>query len=109
MAEHSVGVAHNPTSNLKLASGLADVVAMMEAGISVGIGTDGPASNNDQDMFEEMRLAALLPKGITQDPTAVPARQAFAMATIEGAKALGGRGSSAHWRSASGLISPWWS
>jgi 5-methylthioadenosine/S-adenosylhomocysteine deaminase len=82
-------VAHNPTSNLKLASGLADVVSMLEAGIAVGIGTDGQASNNDQDMFQEMHLAALLPKGIRMDPTAVPARQAFAMATIGGARALG--------------------
>ena len=88
LAARGVGVAHNPTSNLKLASGLADVVAMLEAGISVGIGTDGQASNNDQDLFEETRLAALLPKGITGDPTAVPARQAFAMATIGGARAL---------------------
>jgi 5-methylthioadenosine/S-adenosylhomocysteine deaminase len=89
MAEQGVGVAHNPTSNLKLASGLADVVAMQEAGIAVGIGTDGQASNNNQDMFEEMHLAALLPKGITLDPTALPARKAFAMATIDGARALG--------------------
>jgi 5-methylthioadenosine/S-adenosylhomocysteine deaminase len=89
MAARGVGVAHNPTSNLKLASGLADVVGMLDAGIQVGIGTDGQASNNDQDMFEEMRLAALLPKGITQDPTAVPAKQAFSMATIGGARALG--------------------
>jgi 5-methylthioadenosine/S-adenosylhomocysteine deaminase len=89
LAQKGVGVAHNPTSNLKLASGLADVVGMLEAGILVGIGTDGQASNNDQDMFEEMRLAALLPKGLTKDPTAVPARQAFAMATIGGARALG--------------------
>ena len=89
LARHGVAVAHNPTSNLKLASGLADIVAMLEAGITVAIGTDGQASNNDQDMFEETRLAALLPKGITQDPTAVPARQAFAMATIGGARALG--------------------
>jgi len=89
LARHGVGVAHNPTSNLKLASGLADVVSMLEAGIAVGIGTDGQASNNDQDMFQEMHLAALLPKGIRMDPTAVPARQAFAMATIGGARALG--------------------
>ena len=89
LARHGVGVAHNPTSNLKLASGLADVVGMLEAGIAVGIGTDGQASNNDQDMFQEMHLAALLPKGIRMDPTAVPARQAFAMATIGGARALG--------------------
>jgi 5-methylthioadenosine/S-adenosylhomocysteine deaminase len=89
LARRSVGVAHNPTSNLKLASGLADVAAMVEAGIAVGIGTDGPASNNDQDLFEEMRLAALLPKGMKLDPTVLPARQAFAMATIGGARALG--------------------
>jgi len=89
LARYGVGVAHNPTSNLKLASGLADVQAMLEAGITVGVGTDGQASNNDQDMFQEMHLAALLPKGIRQDPTAVPARAAFAMATIGGAKALG--------------------
>jgi 5-methylthioadenosine/S-adenosylhomocysteine deaminase len=89
LARHGVGVAHNPTSNLKLASGLADVVDMLEAGISVGIGTDGQASNNDQDMFQEMHLAALLPKGTRMDPTVLPARQAFAMATIGGARALG--------------------
>jgi cytosine/adenosine deaminase-related metal-dependent hydrolase len=88
LAECGSGVAHNPTSNLKLASGVADVVGMLEAGIAVGIGTDGQASNNDQDMFEEMRLAALLPKGIRLDPTALPARQALTMATIGGARAL---------------------
>jgi 5-methylthioadenosine/S-adenosylhomocysteine deaminase len=89
MAQHSVGAAHNPTSNLKLASGLADVVKLRDAGISVGLGTDGQASNNDQDLFQEMHLAALLPKGIHLDPTALPAKQAFAMATIDGARALG--------------------
>jgi 5-methylthioadenosine/S-adenosylhomocysteine deaminase len=89
LARHGVGVAHNPTSNLKLASGVADIVALLQAGVAVGIGTDGQASNNDQDLFEEMRLAALLPKGMALDPTAVPARQAFAMATLGGARALG--------------------
>jgi 5-methylthioadenosine/S-adenosylhomocysteine deaminase len=89
MAARGVGAAHNPTSNLKLASGLADIVSMIEAGIQVGIGTDGQASNNDQDMFEEMRLAALLPKGLHMDPTAMPARQAFEMATLGGARVLG--------------------
>ncbi|HSJ57290.1 MAG TPA: amidohydrolase, partial [Anaerolineae bacterium] len=89
LARHRVGIAHNPTSNLKLASGIADVVGMLGAGLAVGIGTDGQASNNDLDMFEETRLAALLPKGITLDPTALPARQAFAMATSIGARALG--------------------
>ncbi len=89
LAREGVGVAHNPTSNLKLASGMADVVTMLEAGIAVGIGTDGQASNNDQDLFQEMHLAALLPKGLRLDPTVVPAHEAFAMATIGGARALG--------------------
>jgi len=88
LLHHDVGVAHNPTSNLKLASGIAPVVRMLELGLKVGIGTDGPASNNDLDMWEETRLAALLAKGATSDPTALPARQALAMATIGGARAL---------------------
>ncbi|MEA3338748.1 MAG: amidohydrolase [Chloroflexota bacterium] len=88
LLHHGVGVAHNPTSNLKLASGFAPVARMLELGLNVGIGTDGPASNNDLDMWEEMRLAALLAKGSTSDPTALPARQAMAMATIGGARAL---------------------
>ena len=88
LLHHGVGVAHNPTSNLKLASGFAPVVRMLELGLNVGIGTDGPASNNDLDMWEEMRLAALLAKCVTSDPTALPARQALAMATIGGARAL---------------------
>ena len=82
------GVAHNPTSNLKLAAGIAPVARMLELGSNVGIGTDGPASNNDLDMFEEMRLAALLAKGCSGDPTALPAREALAMATRIGARAL---------------------
>jgi 5-methylthioadenosine/S-adenosylhomocysteine deaminase len=82
------GVAHNPTSNLKLASGVAPVIKMLETGLNVGIGTDGPASNNDLDMFEETRLAAILAKGISGDPTALPARQALAMATRLGARAM---------------------
>jgi 5-methylthioadenosine/S-adenosylhomocysteine deaminase len=82
------GVAHNPTSNLKLGSGIAPVARMREIGVPVGIGTDGAASNNDLDMFEEMRLAALLGKGTTGDPTAIPAREALAMATRIGAQAL---------------------
>jgi len=88
LLHHGVGVAHNPTSNLKLASGFAPVVRMLELGLNVGIGTDGPASNNDLDMWEEMRLAALLAKGVTSDPTALPARRALALATIGGARAL---------------------
>lgn len=82
------GVAHNPTSNLKLASGVAPVVKMLETGLNVGIGTDGPASNNDLDMFEETRLAAILAKGISGDPTALPAKTALEMATRIGAAAL---------------------
>jgi 5-methylthioadenosine/S-adenosylhomocysteine deaminase len=82
------GVAHNPTSNLKLGSGIAPIGKMLDLGVSVGIGTDGTASNNDLDMFEEIRLAALLAKGVSGDPTAVPARRALAMATRIGARAL---------------------
>jgi 5-methylthioadenosine/S-adenosylhomocysteine deaminase len=82
------GVAHNPTSNLKLASGVAPVPKMLEVGLDVGIGTDGPASNNDLDMFEELRLAAILAKGFSGDPTAVPASTALTMATRLGAQAL---------------------
>lgn len=88
LARSGVGVAHNPTSNLKLGSGVANVTGMMAAGVHVGLGTDGPASNNDQDMFEEMRLAALLPKGVTGNPVVMPAESAVALATIEGARAL---------------------
>jgi len=82
------GVSHNPSSNLKLASGFAPVVKMLEAGVNVGIGTDGPASNNDLDMFEEVRLAAFVAKAVTNDPTSLPASQALLMATRIGAQAL---------------------
>ncbi|MBI4731073.1 MAG: amidohydrolase family protein [Chloroflexi bacterium] len=82
------GVAHNPSSNLKLASGFAPIVKMLEAGLNVGIGTDGPASNNDLDMFEEVRLAAFVAKAVSNDPTSVPAAQALTMATRLGARAL---------------------
>lgn len=82
------GVAHCPTSNLKLASGVAPIPKMLELGLKVGIGTDGPASNNDLDMFEETRLAAILAKGIGGDPTILPARKALEMATRLGAEAL---------------------
>ncbi len=82
-ALHNVGagVAHNPSSNLKLASGAAPVKRMNDLHVKVGIGTDGPASNNDLDMFEEMRLASFVAKLQTGDPTAVPARTAVYMAT----------------------------
>jgi 5-methylthioadenosine/S-adenosylhomocysteine deaminase len=84
----NAGVAHNPSSNLKLGAGIAPVAKMLELGLDVGIGTDGAASNNDLDMFEEMRLAALLAKGAGGDPTALPARDALAMATRLGARAM---------------------
>jgi 5-methylthioadenosine/S-adenosylhomocysteine deaminase len=84
----NAGVAHCPSSNLKLGAGIAPVARMRELGLHVGIGTDGAASNNDLDMFEEMRLAALLAKGAGADPTAVPARDALAMATRIGACAM---------------------
>lgn len=82
------GVAHNPSSNLKLASGIAPIKHMLEMGLNVGIGTDGPASNNDLDMFEEIRLTSFLAKGSSGDPTTLPARETLAMATRLGAKAL---------------------
>ena len=82
------GVAHCPTSNLKLASGIAAVGQMLEIGLKVGVGTDGAASNNDLDMFEEARLAALLAKTASNDPTVLPARQALELATIGGARAM---------------------
>jgi 5-methylthioadenosine/S-adenosylhomocysteine deaminase len=88
LLHNHVGVAHNPSSNLKLASGFAPVPKMIEMGLNVGIGTDGPASNNDLDMFEEVRLAAFLAKATSGDPTAIPAPQALSMATRLGARAL---------------------
>jgi len=87
--EHAhAGVAHNPSSNLKLASGFAPVTQMLEAGLNVGVGTDGPSSNNDLDMFEEIRLASFVAKAVTRDPTTLPARKVFEMATSMGARAL---------------------
>ncbi len=88
LQHYNAGVAHNPSSNLKLASGFAPVSKMLEVGLNVGIGTDGPASNNDLDMFEEMRLAAFVAKAVTNDPTSLPAPQALSMATRIGARAL---------------------
>ena len=83
-----VGVAHNPSSNMKLASGIAPVQRMVELGVHLGIGTDGPASNNDLDMFEEIRLASFLSKVSTGDPTSLPARDVLTLATISGARAI---------------------
>ena len=88
LKNHGAGVSHNPSSNLKLASGFAPVTKMLEAGLNVGIGTDGPASNNDLDMFEEMRLASFVAKAASNDPTSVPAQTALTMATRLGAQAL---------------------
>ncbi|MDP2777175.1 MAG: amidohydrolase family protein [Anaerolineales bacterium] len=84
----NAGVAHNPSSNLKLASGFAPVQKMLENGLNVGIGTDGPASNNDLDMFEEVRLASFVAKASSNDPMVVPAATALLMATRMGAQAL---------------------
>jgi 5-methylthioadenosine/S-adenosylhomocysteine deaminase len=86
---HQVGVSHNPESNMKLASGSAPVVKYLAAGVALGLGTDGAASNNDLDMFEAMRQASFQAKLTTKDPTAIPAQTALDMATIGGAKALG--------------------
>ncbi|MHB1119644.1 MAG: amidohydrolase family protein [Bellilinea sp.] len=85
---YNTGVAHNPSSNMKLASGIAPIKRMLDLGLNVGIGTDGPASNNDLDMFEEIRLASFLAKVSSGDPTALPARQTLAMATRLGARAM---------------------
>jgi 5-methylthioadenosine/S-adenosylhomocysteine deaminase len=82
-------VAHCPSSNLKLASGIAAPARLLAAGINVGLGTDGAASNNRLDIFTEMRLAALLAKGTADDPTVLPAHTALEMATIRAARALG--------------------
>lgn len=84
-----VGVANNPESNMKLSSGTAPVVKYRAAGVSVGLGTDGAASNNDLDMFEAMRQAAFQQKLVTMDPTAISAAEALEMGTLGGARALG--------------------
>ena len=89
LAEYGCHVAHCPSSNLKLASGIAPLTQLLAKGVNVGLGTDGAASNNRLDIFSEMRLSALLAKGVSGDATVVPAYQALAMATINAAKALG--------------------
>ncbi|HMA66568.1 MAG TPA: amidohydrolase [Desulfosalsimonadaceae bacterium] len=89
LASRKVGISHNPESNMKLASGTAPVPDFLRAGIAVGLGTDGCASNNNQDMFAEMDSAAKLHKVAAADPTAASARQVLCMATIEGARVLG--------------------
>jgi 5-methylthioadenosine/S-adenosylhomocysteine deaminase len=89
LAEKGVGVAHNPESNMKLASGIAPVPKMLEQGVKVGLGTDGASSNNNLDMLQEMRSAALIHKVNAMDATVVPAYQALEMATLGGARVLG--------------------
>ena len=89
LARHGASVVHCPSSNLKLASGLAPTAALLKAGVNVGLGTDGAASNNRLDMFEEMRLAALIGKVQANDAASVNAAQAFTMATLGGARAAG--------------------
>ncbi len=89
LAERNVGVIHNPTSNMKIASGISPVTAMLDAGIRVGLGTDGAASNNDLDMWEEMRLASFLQKVEQMDPQVLPAPTVLGMATRDGAEAIG--------------------
>lgn len=89
LARHGCHVAHCPSSNLKLASGLAPITALHRAGVNIGLGTDGAASNNRLDLWQEMRLAALLAKGTSGDAAALPAHAALELATLGGARALG--------------------
>jgi len=89
MAKHNVKVSYNPTANMKIASGTPKIKTLTDLGITVGIGTDGPASNNNLDMFKEMKTAALLQKIRYMDPTVLQAQQVLEMATTDGAKALG--------------------
>ncbi len=88
LAKYKIGVIHNPTSNLKTAAGISPVPEMLKAGVRVGLGTDGAASNNDLNMWEEIRLAALLHKGVNYDATLMPAETVLKMATIGGAEAI---------------------
>jgi 5-methylthioadenosine/S-adenosylhomocysteine deaminase len=88
MKKRHVKVSHNPISNLKLASGFSPVPKMLLKNVTVSLGTDSPCSNNKADMFEVMKIAALLHKGISKNPTTMPAGKTLEMATIEGAKAL---------------------
>ena len=92
LKKRNVGVSHNPESNMKLSSGTAPVMKYRKSDVSLGLGTDGAASNNDLDMFEAMRQAAFQQKLITMDPTAITAAEAIEMATIGGARVLGQQG-----------------
>ncbi len=89
MAERNVSLVHNPSSNMKLGSGFARICRAVEMGVNVALGTDGPASNDNLDMFEEMHLASLIHKGAALDPTLLPPWEVVEMATVNGAKALG--------------------
>ena len=89
LVARKVGVIHNPTSNMKIASGIAPIAEMLAAGVRIGLGTDGAASNNDLDMWEEMRLAALLQKVDRMNPEVLPASAVLSMATSGGATAIG--------------------
>ncbi|OMF33819.1 N-ethylammeline chlorohydrolase [Paenibacillus sp. FSL H8-0548] len=88
LAAKNVAVSHNPVSNLKLASGVARVPDLLRAGVTVSLGTDSVASNNNLDLFEEIRFAALLHKGVSGDPTTIPALEALKMGTVYGAKSV---------------------
>lgn len=98
LKQYDVRVSHNPGSNLKLASGVARLPELLRAGVKVSLGTDGAASNNNLDMFEEMRLAALIHKGVTGDPLAIPAREALLLGTRMGAESI--------WLADVGLLEP---
>jgi 5-methylthioadenosine/S-adenosylhomocysteine deaminase len=89
MTDRQAGVAHNPECNMKLSSGIAPIPKMLEAGVKVGLGTDGTASNNNLNMFEELRTMTLLHKLNSGDPTVIPAKQAIQIATLGGAKVIG--------------------
>ncbi len=89
LKQRHVGISHNPESNMKLSSGTAPVIKYRKAGVDVGLGTDGAASNNDLDMFEAMRQAAFQQKLVTMDPTAISAAEAIEMATLGGARVIG--------------------
>ncbi len=89
LAELEVGVSHNPVSNLKLGSGVAPVPAMLEAGVKLSLGTDGPASNNTLDLLRDAQIAALIHKGVTGEPTVLPARTVLELLTVGGARVLG--------------------
>jgi len=89
LAKHNVKVSYNPVANMKLAQGTARIKDFLDSGVTVGVGTDGPASNNNLDMFQSMKVAALLQKQYYKDPTVLPAQTILKMVTIDGAKALG--------------------